>query len=417
MTDPHRTHRSRTIALCLAVVFAVSVVPSAAGAAPSAVDDARKRHERAKDDLESLRTDLVDRMTQYVRLGIRIDQARQEIVQTNAKIAQKDATLVSAKDAVERRAIQLYRGDRLGMLEILLGAADIQDLMARLDFCLIVSRRDKTLVDEVRMARAEDLWLQDYLTQRIDSMKALQIEADAQREQLEADIDAQESHIKELGSDLALLLRARTFTGGTAPSGGFDPDFVMDEAVFRDSSSMNAQEIQKFLEQQPGSLARYRTADHTGRVTSPAEMIAEAATARGINPKVILAILQKEQSLLAKGNPTQRSLDWAMGCGKTDSRTFTKYKGFGKQIWFGAERLVENARPWRAGITLRIDGNTVYPANSATYSLYKYTPHFRGTMSFWMLYWRYFGDPKSMPSAQDPTSSSESTESPAFTLP
>ena len=37
------------------------------------------------------------------------------------------------------------------------------------------------------------------------------------------------------------------------------------------------------------------------------------------------------------------------------------------------------------------------PTNSATYSLYKYTPHFRGTMSFWMLYWRYFGDPLSVP--------------------
>jgi hypothetical protein len=42
---------------------------------------------------------------------------------------------------------------------------------------------------------------------------------------------------------------------------------------------------------------------------------------------------------------------------------------------------------------MKIDGSTINPANSATYSLYKYTPHFRGTRSFWMLYWRYFGDP------------------------
>jgi len=42
---------------------------------------------------------------------------------------------------------------------------------------------------------------------------------------------------------------------------------------------------------------------------------------------------------------------------------------------------------------MTIDGSAVYPTNSATYSLYKYTPHLRGTTSFWLLYWRYFGDP------------------------
>jgi hypothetical protein len=37
----------------------------------------------------------------------------------------------------------------------------------------------------------------------------------------------------------------------------------------------------------------------------------------------------------------------------------------------------------------------VRPSSSATYSLYRYTPHLHGATLFWRLYWRYFGDPTS----------------------
>jgi len=128
-----------------------------------------------------------------------------------------------------------------------------------------------------------------------------------------------------------------------------------------------------------------------------AQMIAEAAKGWRINPKVILVKLQKEQSLLADTSPSRNQYNWAMGCGKADSRTFYQYQGFGKQIWFGASKLDKNAGPWHPGISMKIDGSRIHPTNSATYSLYKYTPHFRGTKSFWRLYWRYFGDPLAAP--------------------
>jgi hypothetical protein len=82
-----------------------------------------------------------------------------------------------------------------------------------------------------------------------------------------------------------------------------------------------------------------------------------------------------------------------MGCGKTDSRTITKFQGFGRQVWWGAHFLAKNERGWSPGVSMTITGSQIYPQNSATYSLFKYTPHLRGTMSFWLLYWRYFGDP------------------------
>ena len=35
----------------------------------------------------------------------------------------------------------------------------------------------------------------------------------------------------------------------------------------------------------------------------------------------------------------------------------------------------------------------VTPTNRATWGLYRYTPHFGGNTSFWMIWWRHFGDP------------------------
>jgi hypothetical protein len=156
---------------------------------------------------------------------------------------------------------------------------------------------------------------------------------------------------------------------------------------------MTVEDIQAFLEKQPGSLGRYVGPDHAGQSKSAAAMIAEASSRWGVSPKVVLATLQKEQSLLSRPFPTQRAQDWAMGCGKMDGRTLNKYRGFGNQIWYGAASLSKNAGRWRQGATLNIDGNHVQPANAATFGLYRYTPHVRGTMSFWLIYWRYFGDP------------------------
>jgi hypothetical protein len=157
---------------------------------------------------------------------------------------------------------------------------------------------------------------------------------------------------------------------------------------------MTAEGIQSWLDSQPGGLKTYAGPDHAGVRKTAAQMIAEAAASWTVSPKIILVTLQKEQSLIGRANPSQYALDWAMGCGKMDSRTISSYQGFGNQIWGGARALSRNRGGWRSGISLSIDNTAVYPANASTYSLYRYTPHFPGNASFWRLYWRYFGDPR-----------------------
>ena len=179
-----------------------------------------------------------------------------------------------------------------------------------------------------------------------------------------------------------------------AASATFDPDIVISDANFRAAGSMTRAQVQSFLAAQSGVLGDYSAANVDGVVEPASELIWEAAQAWEVSPKVILATLQKEQGLLTATAPTRSALDWAMGCGVPDSGSLqTKYQGFGKQVWYGADSLAVDGAGWHAGISKKCGDGSVSPANVSTYSLYTYTPWIAGNQLFWTVYWRYFGDP------------------------
>ena len=391
------------VSVALALLVAGGLIfarPSAAFSAPASTVDtgaiaAKKAQQEANErELAGLRRTMAARIAEYVKVSKQLERTRSEVDKLDAQIAQQDVELEQAKLSFEQRAVEIYRNRRVGMLEILMTAGSLQELMSRANFLVMVGQRDARTITDFRKVQSETLWLQDSLGNRMDYLTQLQTQADDQRSQIETDLALGEARVTALGTDIARLMRgdAAVISGGT-PSGVFSPDTVISETTFRDSKSMSVTDIQKFLERQPGTLKSLRARDHNGNVRYASEMIAEAAVAFRVNPKVIIVKLQKEQSLLGDASPTQKQLDWATGCGRGDSYTSYQFQGFGNQIWWGAQKLDKNSKPWRPGIKMTIDGSAVYPTNAATYSLYKYTPHIRGTTSFWLLYWRYFGDP------------------------
>lgn len=414
-TEQRGQTRDARLAAC-ALVLAVSLIPATfAHAEPSPEDSSaetstvikEKKAEKkaALAELERMRVDMAAQVDRYISTGRRIAATRAEIAEVTAEIEKQSGSLVSAQEALTRRAVELYRTDQTALVELLFTARSIPQLMNRMGYLAAASRHDSQLIDEVRLERQESLWLRETLSQRMSLLTELQQAADEQRELIEKDMKSQEKRAESLGEDIARLMReeaaraaAAASTGGE-PKEGFNPDTLINEARFRDADSMSVADIQSFLNDQPGTLKYYRARDYRGVSKSAAQMIAEAATAWRINPQVILVTLQKEQSILSDPNPTQRDYDWAMGCGKMDSGTLSKYQGFGNQIWYGAKSLDANANRWSSGAELSIDGSLVIPSSSATFALYKYTPHLHGNMSFWMLHWRYFGDPLSVPAS------------------
>ena len=217
-----------------------------------------------------------------------------------------------------------------------------------------------------------------------------------------------------------------------AKASTYDGARLIDNTVFRDTNTMSVSSIQNFLDNMNVSGSNNHIARRTftfdcysqgsrerewyTAIGAPCDQEVKASViiyygsvVYGLNPQVVLATLQKEQSLITTRNPTERQLDWAMGYGCPTSSGCTNgdfAQGFFRQIDHGAwvlrwhyERASGNNSWWReAGWTCGrsthfykpslypnqnvrfydqddVHYRTYYLDNAATSSLYCYTPH------------------------------------------
>lgn len=182
---------------------------------------------------------------------------------------------------------------------------------------------------------------------------------------------------------------------------------LIDNVVYTHSGSMNQNQIQSFLAGKGSYLAGYSSySARDGGNVPAAQIIAEAASDYAINPQVILATLQKEESLVTDPSPSASQLNFAMGYGCPDSGSCS-HPGFYTQVDFATWQLrynyeAINGRAWgghaaseypcktasryyspglyaNTNVTFYNEAGSAYTsfviANAATASLYCYTPH------------------------------------------
>lgn len=242
-------------------------------------------------------------------------------------------------------------------------------------------------------------------------------------------------------------------SSATAKFPPFDPGEIISDDSFFNPDAMTAAQIQRFLEQRrcvpvggAPCLAQYRASTPyvpaspercaaiggmTGeRASSIVARIAKACT---ISPRVLLVLLQKEQSLLTAPSPSGYQKATGYACPDT-AACDRKYFGFFNQVYRAAWQFREyTAHPadWRYRIgPNRIQfhpdaacGSTrVTIADQATANLYNYTPYQPnaetlaspkgpggvcstfGNLNFSRLYTDWFGSPLAVrfPGLQQP---------------
>lgn len=213
---------------------------------------------------------------------------------------------------------------------------------------------------------------------------------------------------------------------------GFDPGNIISDELFYDGNAMDGTEVQSFLDKQmpicligtppylPGNLSPNGTGNviaqtclRSFRMTTfsrpadtycqayagaanetAAQIIAKVGRACGISPKVLLVMLEKEQSLVTDRWPVTRQYNFAMGMNCPDSgpnnsaNCNSDSAGFFLQTYLGARQLKVykgnpdsfRYQPFRSN-TIQWHPNTacgasqVYIENWATAALYIYTPY------------------------------------------
>lgn len=230
----------------------------------------------------------------------------------------------------------------------------------------------------------------------------------------------------------ASLLSWVAFVTPQSAHADYDNNNIMSDAVFDDTSTMSAVQIQQFLNSFPNSCLRNYQAPmpidyfNYGPNDTAANIISKVSTLWRINPRVILVTLEKEEGLVS-GNAGCDAWRYnsAVGMGCPDGGTcpeapyagfsqqvtkgmwqlqFSKYRSYGDLSW-GDNGSVYYSGYMTAGLRSRmqgqdpvsydgyatIDGASVYMSNGATAALYTYTPHFSGNQHFVTIFNSWFG--------------------------
>ncbi|MBU1032377.1 hypothetical protein KJ937_00400 [Patescibacteria group bacterium] len=198
---------------------------------------------------------------------------------------------------------------------------------------------------------------------------------------------------------------ANAITVDLADYPAFDPNYILSDNDIFDSTAMPYDRMVNFLRSK-GTLANLKVVDTDGKLKIASEIIWRISQSYKMNPKYLLALLQKEQSLVEDPAPTQNQLDWATGYGICDSCSkddpdLQELRGFGAQLEWAAKQhrekylmqLLTNGLTIGGqgmGKTAIIDGVRVTPVNHATAMLYSYTPHIHGNINLWKIWKRWF---------------------------
>jgi hypothetical protein len=228
----------------------------------------------------------------------------------------------------------------------------------------------------------------------------------------------------------------------------FDAGNIISDSTFFNSGAMSADQIQAFLTSRGGScdsaarpcLKSYTTTTTAkaadglcrgyagGVVQSAAQIIAGVAWSCGVNPQVLLVLLEKEQRLVTRSDPSATQYTKAVGyaCPDTPSGCDPAYAGLFNQLYNAARRFQDYAaRPdsfrhkagqWNS-VLWNVEGTgcgagSVFIANQATAGLYNYTPYqpnaaamanlygtgdacsAYGNRNFWRMFSDWFGNPQ-----------------------
>ena len=215
-----------------------------------------------------------------------------------------------------------------------------------------------------------------------------------------------------LGLGLAPQTTVTTLpTAQAADLSGFDPGMIITDALFYDSGTMSAAQVQSFLATKGANCSPAagntcikdyrqptisRAADsfcsaYTGSSSeTAAQIIAKVSAACGINPQVLIVTLQKEQGLItATAGKSQSVYNKALGFACPDTAPCdAAASGFGTQVYLAAKQFKRYAAnpsgyAHRPGVvnnvryhpTVACGTSPVFIQNQATASLYNYTPY------------------------------------------
>jgi cell wall-associated NlpC family hydrolase len=146
----------KRIALVLGIALAAALAVSTASvSAPQAIESKKAEAEQVLSEIRQIDSELDHVVDQYNAATERLDALQQELDTARAHLEIAKQSNQVAQKTLQERLVALYKnGADESILEVVLGASSLDDLLDRVDAANRVSDQDAEIVQEVEAAKA-----------------------------------------------------------------------------------------------------------------------------------------------------------------------------------------------------------------------------------------------------------------------
>jgi cell wall-associated NlpC family hydrolase len=200
-----RSSKKRLLALALALSAAAAAVVTTAIATPAEIREKQAEAEAVLAQIQQIDAELGLAIEKYNGASVRLDEIEEDISvnQRHLEIARK-AYRVAQKNLADR-LVALYTSNEEDVLEVMLGAASLDDLLDRIDSVRRISSQDVQILEEVKQARSEIKRRAAKLANaRAEQRKVVAVRA-AQKDAIEAKLAERQQLLGSIKDEIAQL--------------------------------------------------------------------------------------------------------------------------------------------------------------------------------------------------------------------
>ncbi|MGH3033765.1 MAG: PcsB-like coiled-coil domain-containing protein, partial [Gaiellaceae bacterium] len=176
--------------------------------APSAVESKQTEAQQVLSQIQQLDADLGLAVEAYNAAQVELDRIRAEQIDNQRRLRIARANLSTARENLDARLVQLYVSGETDVLEVLLGATSLDELLDRIDTANRVSGQDARIIGEVRNFRAEVKRREAELERARAKQEQLVAERAAHRQAIEGKLAERQRLLSSIKDQIAELQAA-----------------------------------------------------------------------------------------------------------------------------------------------------------------------------------------------------------------
>ena len=172
---------------------------------PSAIASKQAEADQVLAEIERIDHELELAVEAYNSAEVELDQIRAEQKENQRKLEIARANFGTAQQHLDERLVELYTQGNQDVLEVLLGATSLDELLDRIETANRVSDQDARIVEEVRTYRAEVKRREEQLAKARQRQEEVVAERAEHRRDIEAQLGERQRLLSSIKSEIERL--------------------------------------------------------------------------------------------------------------------------------------------------------------------------------------------------------------------